>query len=254
MSNYTQSLYFVTKDQAANGTDAKVLYGYQFDTEFSNISTAIATKYDSSTTSITLTGAFSAGSYGSINLNTGSLPANGIYSPSANAVTITTNSLARMSIDSNGKTTFNLTSNSTPAVNAACASAIYAFNAISTTTAANVLSWNDTVYSGGIYTAAGAGTFFTVANGSGITFATSGGTNRLAIGALGGVNIYAGPTGVDTLTLALSNTNALIATSTTIVSNAGASVGTLTNAPSAGNPTKWIRINDNGTIRSFPAW
>jgi hypothetical protein len=36
--------------------------------------------------------------------------------------------------------------------------------------------------------------------------------------------------------------------------NAGAAVGTLTNAPAAGNPTKWIPINDNGTIRNIPAW
>jgi len=35
---------------------------------------------------------------------------------------------------------------------------------------------------------------------------------------------------------------------------AGASVGTLTNAPSAGNPTKWITINDNGTLRRIPTW
>jgi len=35
---------------------------------------------------------------------------------------------------------------------------------------------------------------------------------------------------------------------------AGASTGTLTNAPAAGNPTKWIPINDNGTTRYIPAW
>ena len=35
---------------------------------------------------------------------------------------------------------------------------------------------------------------------------------------------------------------------------AGASVGTLTNAPSAGDPTKWITINDNGTLRRIPTW
>ena len=35
---------------------------------------------------------------------------------------------------------------------------------------------------------------------------------------------------------------------------AGGSVGTLTNAPAAGNPTKWIYINDNGTVRAIPAW
>lgn len=36
--------------------------------------------------------------------------------------------------------------------------------------------------------------------------------------------------------------------------NAAAAVGTLTNAPVAGNPTKWIPINDAGTIRNVPAW
>ena len=29
---------------------------------------------------------------------------------------------------------------------------------------------------------------------------------------------------------------------------------TLTNSPAAGNPTKWIPINDNGIIRYFPVW
>ncbi len=35
---------------------------------------------------------------------------------------------------------------------------------------------------------------------------------------------------------------------------AAAQVGTLTNAPAAGNPTKWIPINDAGTTRYVPAW
>ena len=40
----------------------------------------------------------------------------------------------------------------------------------------------------------------------------------------------------------------------TWTSGAGASTGTLTNAPSAGNPTSWIAINDNGVTRHIPAW
>lgn len=36
--------------------------------------------------------------------------------------------------------------------------------------------------------------------------------------------------------------------------NAAAQTATLTNAPLAGNPTKWIPINDNGTIRNVPSW
>ncbi len=46
----------------------------------------------------------------------------------------------------------------------------------------------------------------------------------------------------------------IFTTNTAITDNAGAGLGTLTNAPSAGNPTKWVRFNDNGTVRSFPAW
>jgi len=41
---------------------------------------------------------------------------------------------------------------------------------------------------------------------------------------------------------------------TAITSGAGAATGTLTNAPSAGNPTCWLPINDNGTTRYIPAW
>lgn len=63
------------------------------------------------------------------------------------------------------------------------------------------------------------------------------------------------PISGDTLTLGPSATSgALIATNAALTTGAGASLGTLTNAPSAGNPTKWIKINDNGTIRSVPAW
>lgn len=45
-----------------------------------------------------------------------------------------------------------------------------------------------------------------------------------------------------------------LATTTALTNGAGAGAGTLTNAPSAGNPTKWIEINDAGTIRKIPTW
>lgn len=41
---------------------------------------------------------------------------------------------------------------------------------------------------------------------------------------------------------------------TTFTNNAAAAAGTLANAPTAGNPTKWIGIDDNGTTRFIPAW
>lgn len=43
-------------------------------------------------------------------------------------------------------------------------------------------------------------------------------------------------------------------TSVALTNYAGAAAGTLANAPAAGNPTKWIAINDNGTIRKIPTW
>ena len=67
----------------------------------------------------------------------------------------------------------------------------------------------------------------------------------------------AAPSSGDTLTVAPSaTTGALIATSTALGSNAGATSPTLgsTGPTGATTPTKWIKINDNGTIRSIPAW
>jgi hypothetical protein len=46
----------------------------------------------------------------------------------------------------------------------------------------------------------------------------------------------------------------LLETSVALSDNGGANTATLTNAPLAGNPTKWLAINDNGTIRRIPSW
>lgn len=40
----------------------------------------------------------------------------------------------------------------------------------------------------------------------------------------------------------------------TLVNGAGASIGTLTNAPIAGNPTKWVALDDSGVTRYIPCW
>lgn len=46
----------------------------------------------------------------------------------------------------------------------------------------------------------------------------------------------------------------LIGTQTTFTDHAGAAAGTLLNAPTAGDPAKWIAIDDNGTTRYIPTW
>ncbi|WP_369053058.1 hypothetical protein [Burkholderia gladioli] len=48
--------------------------------------------------------------------------------------------------------------------------------------------------------------------------------------------------------------NGQLKVASSLVDGAGSQAATLTNAPLAGNPTKWIPINDNGTVRHVPAW
>ncbi len=56
-------------------------------------------------------------------------------------------------------------------------------------------------------------------------------------------------------TRALTINDTIILRSTAALADgAAAAAGTLTNAPTAGNPTKWIPIDDNGTTRHIPAW
>lgn len=52
----------------------------------------------------------------------------------------------------------------------------------------------------------------------------------------------------------VDNSTVLITSGATLGDGAGAGAGTLTNAPSAGDPSKWVPINDNGTTRYVPAW
>jgi len=54
MSNYTKTTNFTAKDSLPSGDSGKVIRGSEFDTEFSAISTAIATK--ANTASPTFTG------------------------------------------------------------------------------------------------------------------------------------------------------------------------------------------------------
>jgi hypothetical protein len=54
-------------------------------------------------------------------------------------------------------------------------------------------------------------------------------------------------------TLTTSSTT-LHTSSVALTNGAAAALGTLTNAPVAGNPTKWIPIVDNGVTRYIPCW
>lgn len=71
---------------------------------------------------------------------------------------------------------------------------------------------------------------------------------RLGNGASGGSLTLSGGT------LTLPGGATLLATGAALTSGAAAATATMTNAPTAGNPTKWVAINDNGTTRYIPAW
>lgn len=67
--------------------------------------------------------------------------------------------------------------------------------------------------------------------------------------------IYSDSTAMSLLTGGLTvGTTTLLTSSVALTNGAAAATGTLLNAPAAGNPTKWIPINDNGTTRYVPAW
>lgn len=59
---------------------------------------------------------------------------------------------------------------------------------------------------------------------------------------------------VDSTGLIASASTTLHRSLAALTNGAAAALGTLTNAPAAGNPTKWVPINDNGTTRYIPAW
>lgn len=55
--------------------------------------------------------------------------------------------------------------------------------------------------------------------------------------------------------LLYTNSAAFISRSkTSLADGAAAQAGTLLNAPAAGNPTKWLPYDDNGTTRYIPSW
>jgi hypothetical protein len=82
MSNYTKTVNFAAKDALTTGDANKIVKGTEIDTEFNNIATAVATKYDSSSpvpASSVTAGTFSSGVY---TFNSSSFVAFGASNPS----------------------------------------------------------------------------------------------------------------------------------------------------------------------------
>ena len=52
----------------------------------------------------------------------------------------------------------------------------------------------------------------------------------------------------------VNNQTVLLETTVALTDGSALASGTLLNAPSAGDPTKWVPIDDDGTIRFIPTW
>lgn len=93
----------------------------------------------------------------------------------------------------------------------------------------------------------------------------------LGLGQGGTVDAFFGRTSANTVTLGTTTSlgtkaslivsdlftndaSFLIRTQTSLTNSAAAQTATLTNAPTAGNPTKWVSVDDNGTTRRLPLW
>jgi hypothetical protein len=75
MSNYTKTVNFAAKDSLTTGDANKVVKGTEIDTEYNNIATAIATKYDSSSTIAVANGGTGATTAADARTNLGTLAA-----------------------------------------------------------------------------------------------------------------------------------------------------------------------------------
>ena len=73
-------------------------------------------------------------------------------------------------------------------------------------------------------------------------------------GSLNSTYFTANSTGLAVTGTLTTSSTTLHTSSVSLTNGAGASAGTITNAPAAGNPTKWIPIVDNGTTRYIPCW
>lgn len=104
MSNYTKTTNFGAKDTLPSGDSQKIIRGTEFDTEFNNVATAIATKLEvDGSNNLAISGTFSSTK---LIPTGGTATGNGMYLPAANAVAISTNGTERLRIDSSGVASF----------------------------------------------------------------------------------------------------------------------------------------------------
>lgn len=100
MSNYTKTTNFGAKDTLPSGDSQKIIRGTEFDTEFNNIATAVATKLEvDGSNNLALSGTLSATK---LIPTGGTATGNGLYLPAANTLAFSVNSTEAVRVNSSG--------------------------------------------------------------------------------------------------------------------------------------------------------
>lgn len=206
-------------------------------------------------------------SLGNVNVTLSTIPANGIYLAGTNTVGISTNGNNLVNINTVGLgigmvpvNVLDITLNQNAASiisikNTSTGTAAFTQMVFNAGTAIGNLALLGSGFTtsgpniAGALTLAGAGVGGIVLHAN-----SAGGTIKLFNNSVLGITASATAlTLTSTVVLTLGG-GTLLATSAALTNGAAAALGTLTNAPAAGNPTKWIPISDNGTTRFIPAW
>lgn len=176
-------------------------------------------------------------------------PTNGIYLPAANTLGIAANSALVGSFTATGMNNTVIGATTPLAITGTTITAGTAFRGTDFGSgSASSVSLTTTVGTGfQVVNAAAGGRFITVTpSNASPFFDTNAGSLILKNGGNTGLTI--------TGTQLISNDTNLMRTTQTLTNGGAASNGTLTNAPAAGNPTKWAPVDDNGTTRYVPMW
>lgn len=126
------------------------------------------------------------------------------------------------------------------------ASAQFSAGSILTSAALNAAISTPTIVGGSINGATIGDTNPKPITGSSLTVQSAPSSSSVTLG------ISAGKLSINSATVSSQTT--LMESSVPLSNAAAAATATLLNAPTAGNPTKWIPIIDNGVTRYVPAW
>lgn len=256
MSDYSKITNFLSKDSLSLNDPAKYVKGSEIDAEYNAIAASIATKADTASPTL-VTPNIGAATGTSLALGGGTALTTTNRTGTGNLVLATAPTLTGLTVSGGNFVSRGISDTATAValtLSGSGANSVTIANSatnpeIGTSGGATVpLTFNTT---GGAYHSFKTNSFEQAR----IAHTPSADRYITLTGSIGGnpaIGTSAGSLAISAA-LVLSQTT-LLSTSVSLTNGAAASVGTLTNAPAAGNPTKWIPISDNGTTRYIPTW